>query len=316
MTSTGHGKDVAIYHRRGRLERPPRRSSPSRRRAPPVLQRCDRGLRLIRWLGEGPVARVVFEATGAYHRGFGHALGRAGLPLCKVNPRHARRFGEALGQRAKTDRMDAALLARFGVALEPAVRPAPSQSLSDLKELHVARAALVKDRTAAKNREKTLVGALVRRQLRQRLKQIEAQLAEIEAAILAGIEADRDLARRFEIVTSIPGVAARSAFALLIDMPELGTLDGRTAAGLSGTAPIVRQSGKRKGKAFVHGGVPGCVRPSTCPLSSPPGSTRSQSQIRRSHRPRQTAEGCPHRHHAQARYPRQRTHPRQPNVVR
>lgn len=211
---------------------------------------------LIRWLGEGPVIRVVFEATGAYHRDFEQALGKAGMPLCKINPRHAKRFGEALGQRAKTDRIDAALLARLGVALEPPVRPAPSQSLSDLRELHVARAALVKDRTAAKNREKTLVNALLRRQLRQRLKQIEAQLAEVEAAILARIEADRDLARRFEIVTSIPGVAARSAFALLIDMPELGTLDSRTAAGLSGTAPIVRQSGKRKGKAFVHGGRP------------------------------------------------------------
>ncbi len=211
---------------------------------------------LVKWLGKEPVSRVVFEATGAYHRAFERALSRADLPLAKINPLHAKRFGQALGQLAKTDKMDASLLARFGVAIEPRTRPAPPQILCDLKDLHVARIALIKDRTAAKNRHKNLSLPILKRQTEQRLKQIEKQLAEIEAAIMDIIQADPDLARRLTILTSIPGVAERSAFALLIDMPELGTLNSQTAAGLSGTAPMVRQSGKRKGKSFVQGGRP------------------------------------------------------------
>ena len=211
---------------------------------------------LIKWLGKDAVCRVVFEATGAYHRAFEQALGKAGLPLSKVNPRNARRFCEALGQLTKTDRVDAAMLAQLGVAIKPPVRPAPPQILCDLKQLHVARKALIKDRTAAKNRYKNLCLSILKRQTKQRLTQIENQLDEIEAAMLKLIEGDTELARRFDILLSIPGVAERSAFAILIDMPELGALDCQTAASLSGTAPRIRQSGKRTGKAFVHGGRP------------------------------------------------------------
>jgi len=216
-----------------------------------------RGYRsLIDWLRGAGVLRIVFEATGPYHRAFERALGQAGLPLAKVNPLHAKRFGQALGQLAKTDKMDAALLARFGVAIEPRTRPAPPQILCDLKELHVARLALVKDRTAAKNRQKNLSLPILKHQTKQRLKHIDRQLAQIDAALMSIIKSDAELAKRLAILTSIPGVGERSAVALLIDMPELGTLDNQTAAGLSGTAPIVRQSGKRKGKSFVQGGRP------------------------------------------------------------
>lgn len=216
-----------------------------------------RGYRsFIDWLRGASVLRIVFEATGPYHRAFERALGQAGLPLAKVNPLHAKRFGQALGQLAKTDKMDAALLARFGVAIEPRTRPAPAQILCDLKELHVARLALVKDRVAAKNRQKNLSLPILKRQTKQRLKHIDRQLAQIDAALMNIIKSDTELAKRLAILTSIRGVGERSAVALLIDMPELGALDSQTAAGLSGTAPIVRQSGKRKGKSFVQGGRP------------------------------------------------------------
>ncbi len=219
------------------------------------FENTPKGFRaILRWIAGRPVARLVFEATGAYHRAFERAMGEAGLPLCKVNPRQAKRFGEAIGQLAKTDRMDAAMLARFGALVEPGVRAAPSKIISDLKDLHVARTALVKDRTAAKNREKNLTSSLLKRHVRQRLSSIESHLKEIEAAIRSLINADDDLRRKFEILVSIPGIAARSAFALLIDMPELGTLEAQEAAALSGTAPMTRQSGKRTGKAFVSGG--------------------------------------------------------------
>lgn len=219
------------------------------------FENTPKGFRaILKWIGDQPVARLVFEATGPYHRAFERAMGDAGLPLCKVNPRQAKRFGEAIGQLAKTDRMDAAMLARFGVLVEPGIRAAPSKIISDLKDLHVARIALVKDRTAARNREKTLTSPLLKRQTRQRLSSIESHLKEIEAAIHALINADVDLRRKFAILVSIPGIATRSAFALLIDMPELGTLAAQEAAALSGTAPMTRQSGKRTGKAFVSGG--------------------------------------------------------------
>ena len=219
------------------------------------FENTPKGFRaILKWIAGRPASRLVFEATGPYHRAFERAMGEAGLPLCKVNPRQAKRFGEAIGQLAKTDRMDAAMLARFGALVEPSLRAAPSKIICDLKDLHVARTALIKDRTAAKNREKNLTSSLLKRHVRQRLSSIESHLKEIEEAIRALIDSDGHLRRKFAILVSIPGIADRSAFALLIDMPELGTLEAQEAAALSGTAPMTRQSGKRTGKAFVSGG--------------------------------------------------------------
>ena len=116
----------------------------------------------VKWLVHGSVERVVFEPTGPYHRAFERALGVAGVPYDKVNPRQERRFAEAIGSLAKTDRLDAAILARMGALLELQARPAPSEILLELKELYVAREALVKYRTAAKNRGKVLTLPLLK----------------------------------------------------------------------------------------------------------------------------------------------------------
>jgi transposase len=151
---------------------------------------------LIRWLSETPIARIVYEPTGPYHRSFEQTLANADLPLAKVNARQARRFAEATGKLAKTDRADAAMLARMGVALTIAPRPASSEMLSELKELNLARQALIKDRTAAKNRSKILSLRLLKRQNAQRCKQIEAQIAAIEEEIKARIAEDEQLAER------------------------------------------------------------------------------------------------------------------------
>jgi transposase len=114
---------------------------------------------LIAWLSSHAIQRVVFEPTGAYHRGLERSLACAGLPLAKINPRHAGRFAQALGQFAKTDQLDAALLARFGALLEPTTRPVLSPNLDAMKEILVARQALIKDRTAALNRQKVVRSA-------------------------------------------------------------------------------------------------------------------------------------------------------------
>jgi transposase len=178
----------------------------------------------------------------------------AGAPYAKVNPRQARRFAEAVGTLAKTDRMDAAMLARMGALLELQTRPPRTETMLELKELHLAREALVKDRTAAKNRRNALTAPLLKRQNAQRLEQIERQMAAIEAVILEQIHADAGLSRRFAILVSIPGVSAVTAFALLIEMPELGFLDAGQAASLAGLAPVARQSGRWTGHAFIRGG--------------------------------------------------------------
>jgi transposase len=209
---------------------------------------------LICWLAKHSIARVVYEATGAYHRGFERCLATAGLAMAKVNPLQARRFADATGKLAKTDRCDAAMLARFGALLEPAARPVASPALDEMKQLHVARQALVKDRTAALNRQKTVRLALIKRHIAQRLRQIEAQLAAIDAALKALINADPELAARFAILASIPGIGETTAVAMLIEMPELGSLDHRQAASLAGLAPIARDSGRWKGKRSIRGG--------------------------------------------------------------
>lgn len=209
---------------------------------------------ILRWIGTQSVGRLVFEPTGPYHKAFERFMAIQGLPLCKVNPRLARRFAEATGRLAKTDRIDAALLARYGLLLEPRILEANTQIHNDLKELHVARLALIKDRTAAKNRAKSLCSPLLKRHNADRLRQIERQIKAVDEAIMALIGEDVCLKARFDILVSIPGVSKITAFTLLIEMPELDELDEKAAAALCGLAPMSRQSGRWTGRAFIAGG--------------------------------------------------------------
>jgi len=144
------------------------------------------------------------------------------------------------------------MLARMGSLLEIAPRLPRSPVLNELKDLHMAREALVRDRTAARNRAKTLVLPLLKRCNAARLRQIERQMQAIEAEIIAHIQADPDLTATFAILVSIPGISAVTAFALIIDMPELGTLEANEAAALAGLAPVTRQSGKWRGRANLR----------------------------------------------------------------
>lgn len=208
---------------------------------------------LINWIGNENV-RVIFEPTGPWHRSLEGALARQGISFVKVNPRRARRFAEATGTLAKTDRIDAALLAKMGKLLELQPSATHSPTMAELKELLVARDALIKDRTAAKNRGKTVTQPLLKRQNSNRLRHINTQLDAIDKEIENRVMADTDLAIRFDILTSIPGIAKTTAFALIIDMPELGSMDARQAACLAGLAPVTRQSGKWNGRAFIKGG--------------------------------------------------------------
>ncbi|MDO6967130.1 transposase [Rhizobium alvei] len=209
---------------------------------------------ILKWIGAKRVQRIVFEPTGPYHKAFERFMVVQGLPLSKLNPRLARRFCEATGQLAKTDRIDAALLSRYGALLEPRLLQANTQTHNDLKELHMARLAHIKDSTAAKNREKSLTNPLLKRHNGERLRQIERQIKAVDEAIMALIVEDEAFKARFDILVSIPGVSQVTAFMLLIEMPELGQLNEKAAAALCGLAPISRQSGRWTGSAFIAGG--------------------------------------------------------------
>jgi len=208
---------------------------------------------LVQWLGEHD-ARIIFEPTGPYHRLVEQALAKAGRPYVKINPRQARDFARAVGQIAKTDQLDAALLARMGALLELQPSSSWDETLSELKELLVAREALIKDQTAAKNRAKRLNLPILKRQTAAHLKQIIRELAVIDEEIRRRIAVDQSLAERFNILMSIPGISTVTAFTMLIEMPELGSLEPGQASSLAGLAPMTRQSGKGRGKAFIQGG--------------------------------------------------------------
>lgn len=207
---------------------------------------------LIKWLAPWNIERIGYEATGVYHRAFEQAL--ADFPLVRINPERARRFAQAAGTLAKTDRIDAAMLARMAEALKPAPRPARAHNLNQLAELANARNGLVRDRTALKNREKNLTIALLKRQTRQRLEQIAHQIEAIDALAQEIILADPELARRQEIIVSISGLGILTAAQLIATMPELGSLENKEVASLAGLAPVARQSGQWKGKSFIRGG--------------------------------------------------------------
>lgn len=209
---------------------------------------------LIKWLGGRAIARIVYEPTGAYHGAFETRFLEAGFTLAKVNPRQARRFAEAIGTNAKTDAVDAAMLARLGALLEPQALTPTSPTLKDMKDLLVARRALVKDRTAMRNRAQQRSLALLKAQAARRLKHIEADLEAIDAALRACLAREPALKARFQILVSIPGLGEITALALLIDMPELGSLENKCAASLAGLAPVARDSGQWRGKRFIRGG--------------------------------------------------------------
>jgi len=224
---------------------------------------------LIGWIQRANVSLVIFEATGVYHRLLETCLATHSIPFARVNPRQARRFAEGAGTLAKTDRVDAAMLSRMGSLLELKADKPKSETLHNLKEMETARQALIKDRTAAKARQKIATYPLLKKQINRRLQQVERDLVQISAAIEAVIAADKMLSQKADILISIPGIAKITAYAMLTEMPELGNLSGKQAASLAGLAPISRQSGNGKVKNAFRVDAPVCVKQSIYLLWSP-----------------------------------------------
>lgn len=205
------------------------------------------------------VRRVVIEAIGSYARPLIAALAEAGLAVGIVNPRRIKAFRDAEGRRAKTDRLDAALIARFALAMTDAVRPLPSPHQLALKALAARRRQLVEMCAMEKTRLKQADNPRTAASCRTLIAALDAERKAVEADLDAALAADPDLAARRRLFMSIPGIGCRIATVLATDMPELGALDRRAAGSLAGLAPHVTQSGKSPGHAAIGGGRP-CVR--------------------------------------------------------
>ncbi len=210
--------------------------------------------KLIAWIGSG-IDRIAYEPTGAFHRDFEDTLLKAGLPLYAINPFQVRSFARSIGRRAKTDAVDARMLAIMASAIEE-LRPteARSEGQRELAELQQIRDALVRDRTAITNRSRNLRTPVGKRVTRQRLRQIDRQLKLIDAEIRQRIGEEKEMERRAEILTSIPGISDITAAGLIVHLPELGMLTRSGAASLAGLAPVTRESGNWKGRSFIQGG--------------------------------------------------------------
>ncbi|ATG41757.1 IS110 family transposase [Phaeobacter piscinae] len=218
------------------------------------FQNDSKGRRaLLRWIGD-KVSLVVFEATGAYHRGLELDLAGASVPFAKVNPKQARRFAQAIGKLAKTDRVDAAMLAKMGAVLDLSPQTPATPELHDMRELLAARRALIKNQTAARTRLATASVGSVQTILKRRLKQIVKDIDQIDDALRNLSGRDMTFARKVAILASIPGIGQLTAITLLIDMPEIGGMDNKQAASLAGLAPVSQSSGKWQGKERIQGG--------------------------------------------------------------
>lgn len=218
------------------------------------FENSQSGLRaLAKWLGVRPIARIMYEPTGPYHRAVEISLaGR--FPLVKVNPLNARRFAEACGTLVKTDAVDARMLARMGsaLALEPDQPLTERQHI--LRDLQVSRSSLIKERTRLRNRGHVQNHSILKRQTKVRLALIERQIDELDAEIDRLIESDAESSRKSKILRSIPGLGQVATALILTFMPEIGTLQRKQAASLAGLAPHTRESGQWKGKPRISGG--------------------------------------------------------------
>jgi transposase len=203
-----------------------------------------------------PVALIVLEATGGYEAAVVAALATAGLPVAVVNPRQVRDFARALGRLAKTDRIDAQVLALFGARVQPIPRPLPDEATQELEALLTRRRQLLEMLHAERQRRPTARGRVVRRSLDTHIRWLERQVLDTDATLEAAIQASPVWRVQDQLLQSVPGVGPTLARTLLGLLPELGHLDRHHIAALVGVAPLARDSGTLRGRRTCWGGRP------------------------------------------------------------
>jgi len=220
----------------------------------------DRGYRdLIKDLSRDAASaeRIVLESTGGYERRLVAALGAAGLPVVVVNPRHVRDFARSTGQLAKTDQIDAHVLADFAAKINPAIRPLPSEEQEELKELLTRHEQLIQMLVAEKTRLLQAEGQrrhALRKKIKHHINFLERELKMLDSDLDDTLKKSEAWREKDDLLQSVPGVGKGTSRTLLGLVPELGTVSAGQIAKLVGLAPFNRDSGKFRGSRHIGGG--------------------------------------------------------------
>lgn len=220
-----------------------------------VVSRDGKGLEVVidRLRAFGPQL-IAVEATGGFETIVAAALAGAGLPLAVVNPAQIRYFARAVGQRAKTDPVDAAVIARFAEAVKPEPRPLPDEQSRLLAELVARRRQIIEMIVAERQREKRVENSRVQKGILRHIRALEKDLAELDEEIGMLVRSSPVWREKEDLLVTFPGVSNKLARTFLAEVPELGRLNRRQIASLAGLAPFTRQSGHWKGKSMITGG--------------------------------------------------------------
>lgn len=208
---------------------------------------------LVAELGGGRSVLVVVEASGGYEVGLVTALDLAGLPPVVANPVATRRFAQSLGRRAKTDRIDAAMLAQYGERMRPTPRPLPEAIARVLQELLARHRQLTKMLVEEKNRRHQ-ASALLRPGVEAHIAWLEGQRAEVDRLLASAVASDPAWRERVEVLDSAPGIGFLTATLVAVGVPELGVCPAKQAAALVGVAPWAIESGQHRGQRRIGGG--------------------------------------------------------------
>jgi transposase len=199
-------------------------------------------------------ALIVLEATGGLEIPVTAALHAAGLPVVVLNPRQVRDFAKATGQLAKTDRLDARLLAHFAAAIKPPQRPIKSKDELELDALVGRRGQLIEMLTAEKNRRGSAATDTVRDEIKEHIDWLNERIAELDAQLKALLKTSSLWQGKDDILQSVPGIGPVVSFSMIADLPELGTLNRQQISKLVGVAPLNNDSGQQSGIRHIYGG--------------------------------------------------------------
>jgi transposase len=209
---------------------------------------------LVAWLRQLNPKLICLEATGGYERVLCEALHRQRLPVSVVNPRQIRDFARSAGELAKTDAIDAGMIARFAATFHPEPDDPPTPAQERLRTLRARRQQVVHSLTQEKNRLATAPDAETRESIQEAIDFYNRQLRELDRRLTELTSADPMLRQRLALLVTVPGVGVVTAAALLAELPELGAMNRGQAAKLVGLAPINRDSGSLRGKRMIGGG--------------------------------------------------------------
>jgi transposase len=209
---------------------------------------------LIERLKKLSIRLVAIEATGGFETVVAAGLAGASLPVVVVNPAQVRAFAQALGKRAKTDPIDAAVIAHFAEATKPQLRQLPDATTRLLAELVARRRQIVEMIGAESQRARHMTAPRLKKGLARLRKALEKELSELDDDISDHVRGSPAWAEKEDLLASVPGIGPTIARSLIAELPELGSLDRRQIAALVGLAPWTRQSGQWRGKSFIGGG--------------------------------------------------------------